>query len=147
MSGQFLARLMLSVLAGGQGLAPLVIDLNRTHATHPLWPGHARFHVVWQTLTSSLLSAVEIALIWWPFPHPRLRASLAAALIASPLLAFSAAAALRRLYGGTLHDPRGIPPLRLRMGRHALELDGNALAVAAGWLVLAAAVLLLRLSR
>jgi len=41
MSASLLARLMVTAVAAGQGITPLFIDLNRTHATNPLWPGHA----------------------------------------------------------------------------------------------------------
>ena len=57
MSAPLLARAILTAIAAGQGLAPLFIDLNRTHATNPLWPGHARFHVVWQTFTQTLIAS------------------------------------------------------------------------------------------
>src|ERR1019366_5187054 len=64
-SAPFLAKVTLTAIAAGQGLAPLFIDLNRTHATRPQWTGHARFHVVWQTFTATLSAAVTLALIWW----------------------------------------------------------------------------------
>lgn len=40
------ARLLVAAIAAGQGILPVFIDLNRTHATNSLWPGHARFHLV-----------------------------------------------------------------------------------------------------
>jgi hypothetical protein len=138
MPAHFFSRLMLSALAGAQGVAPLAIDLNRTHATHPLWPGHARFHVVWQSFAAFFVAIPEVALLWWPGAGLRFRFGVSAILIASSLLGFMAAAAGRRLYGGSFHDPAGIPPLRIR----SLEADGNALAVTAGSLVLVAALLL-----
>lgn len=142
MAGLFVSRLLLSVLAGGQGVAPLVIDLNKTHATHALWPGHARFHVVWQSFTSLFLAIPEIALLWWPGAGVRLRTILAAVLIAASLCGFIVAVIFRRLYGGTFHDPGGIPPLRVRAAGRVLQADGNVLAVAAGVVVLAAALVL-----
>lgn len=133
---------MLSALAAGQGLAPLAIDLNRTHATHPLWPGHARFHVVWQSFTAFFLAVPEVALLWWPGPGVRSRVILAAILMAASLAGFIVAAIFRRVYGGTFHDPDGIPPLRACAAGRVFELDGNALAVALGVVVLAVALLL-----
>ena len=56
----------MSAIAAGQGILPLFIDLNRTHATNPLWPGHARFHLVYQVFTLLPAAAIEIALLWWP---------------------------------------------------------------------------------
>lgn len=144
MSGAFTARLMLSVLAAAQGLAAVAIDLNRTHATHPLWPGHARFHVVWQTLTQALTGTLAVMLIWWAGPGSGARFYLAAAITAPSMLAFAGAAVARRLYGGTFHDPGGIAPLRMHLGRRVLDVDMNAVAVGAGLAVLTAALLLFR---
>lgn len=138
MPGHFVSRLMLSVLAGGQGVAPLAIDLNRTHASHPLWPGHARFHVVWQSFASFFLAVPEVALLWWPGACLTFRFGVSAVLIASSLLGFLAAAAGRRLYGGSFHDPAGIRPLQIG----SRKADGNALAITAGLLVLLTALLL-----
>jgi hypothetical protein len=133
---------MLTALAAGQGLTPLFIDLNRTHATNPIWPGHARFHVVWQTFQFTLAAAVEVALIWMPGPVPRQRFYLAAILTAIPMIAFSIAAFARRMYGGTFHDPNGIQPLRFHLSGQKKELDMNAALVAVGALVLLIAVLI-----
>jgi hypothetical protein len=142
MSAPLLARAMLTALAAGQGLAPLFIDLNRTHATNPLWPGHARFHVVWQTFQFTLAAAVEVALIWMHGPVPRSRFYLAAILTSIPMVAFAIAAFARKMYGGTFHDPNGIQPLRIRVGDRVRELDMNAALVAVGTLVLLISVLI-----
>ena len=88
---------MLSTVAGLQGLAPLPIDLNRTHATNPIWPGHARFHVVWQTFTAALLAVPEVGLIWWPGPAARGRFYLAAGLAATSMIGFGLALLFRSL--------------------------------------------------
>lgn len=142
MSGVFLARLILTATAALQGLAPLGIDLNRTHATHPAWPGHARFHVVWQSFASFFLAIPEVALVWWPGPGLRMRFWLAAILTATSMLGFVVAFVSRRLYQGTLHDPGGIPPLRFHACSTLLEIDGNALMVGVGLIALAVAALL-----
>jgi hypothetical protein len=120
-----------------QGLAPLAIDCNRTHATNPLWPGHARFHVVWQVASSVLFGLLEAALIWWRGSFVSGRFYLAAALAVIPLLGFVAALISRSRYGGTLHDLNGIAPVRMRLGSRAVEVDLNAV------LVISAIILLL----
>ena len=141
MSSSLLARLLVTAVAAGQGITPLFIDLNRTHATNPLWPGHARFHVVWQTFTLTLASFVELALIWWP-PRPRPLFYLATLLTALPMIGFLAAMLLRNAYAGTLHDPNGIQPLRLSVGGKVREVDMNAVLVIAGAVVLIFAVVI-----
>ena len=45
-------------------VGPAKADFNRTHATNPMWPPHARFHVVWQVLMQMGVSLVVLALIW-----------------------------------------------------------------------------------
>jgi hypothetical protein len=142
MTASLLARIMLTALAAGQGVAPLFIDLNRTHATHPLWPGHARFHLVSQTLSMTLAGAVEVALIWWPGPVLSQRFYLAAMLTAIPMVAFLAATFSRRLYGGALHDPLGIPPGRIRTRNGVVEFDVNVVIITVASVLLIVAVLL-----
>ena len=139
MAAPILAQWMLTTLAAGQGIAPLWIDLNRTHATHPLWPGHARFHLVAQVVAGTVTSAVEIALLWWPGPWQPQRFMLAACLSAAPLLGYVVAMLTRRLYRGTLSDPQGIPPVRIHTHSGVIEFESNiaVIAVAVIWLVVA----------
>lgn len=136
MAAPFLAQWMLTALAAGQGIAPVKIDLNRTHATHPLWPGHARFHLVAQVVAGVVTSAAEIVLLWWPGPWHRERFLLAACLSAAPLLGYAVAMLTRRMYQGTLSDPQGIPPARIRTRRGVIEFESNivVIAVAVVWL-------------
>jgi hypothetical protein len=142
MSSPLLARLMVTAVAAGQGITPLFIDFNRTHATNPLWPGHARFHVVWQTLTMTALAVVELALLWWIAPGTSWGFPLATLLTSTPVVAFLLAMFARTIYAGTLHDPNGIRPLRLRFAGAMREIDMNAVLVIVGAVVLAVAVLI-----
>jgi hypothetical protein len=135
-----IARLLLSLLCLIQGIATLSIDLNRTHATNPLWPRHARFHLVWQTFSTVLFCAAEIAIVWWKGPFEQQRFYLAALLASLPLLAFLIALASRAIYGGALSDPNGIPPVRLTILRRTLHIDVNLAAVLVGLLVVMVAV-------
>lgn len=133
---------MVTAVAAGQGITPLFIDLNRTHATNPLWPGHARFHTVWQALTLTMLSVVELSLIWWFAPDTRWVFFLAALLTAAPIAGFLLALFSRALYSGTLHDPNGIQPLRIRMRSHVREIDMNAALILIATIVLVIAALI-----
>lgn len=120
----------------------MAIDLNRTHATHPAWPGHARFHVVWQTVNVVVLSLVEIAMVLARGPYIAYRFYLAAALAASTILAFFVALMARRLYAGTLSDRGGIPPWRVQIRGRQCKIDLNVVAECAGLLSLALITLL-----
>jgi hypothetical protein len=139
-----LARDALALLCGLQGAATLAIDLNRTHATNPLWTGHARFHVVWQTCNTALLAALELGLLFLHGPYLVLRFYLAAALAAVPMVGFLLALASRKLYRGSLWDPNGIPPAQIALFDRRWSIDLNTVVVVAGLIYLAA---LLELSR
>ena len=127
---------MVTAVAAGQGIVSLVIDLGRTHATNPLWPGHARFHVVWQTFALTLASVVEVAMIWWIAPGSRVLFYLATLFTALPIAGFLIATFGRALYGGTLHDPNGIHPARIRWGGRIHQVDINLVLVGVGAIVL-----------
>jgi hypothetical protein len=135
---RFIACALLTCVCGIQGLATLAIDLHRTHATNPSWPGHARFHVVWQSMNAALLSALEIGLIWWHGPRAAPRFYLAATLASVSCFGFLLALFGRRFYGGTLSDPNGIPPARIAIAGRTLSIDLNFAAILAALLTLAA---------
>src|SRR3569623_1318058 len=97
------ARALLGMFCIIQGLATILLDLNRTHATHPRWLGHARFHVVWQTATVAALAILEVALLLLPRQLESERFNLVAILACTPKLGFFAALITRRIYGRTCH--------------------------------------------
>jgi hypothetical protein len=142
MSAAFLARAVVTAIAGGQGIMPVFIDLNRTHATNPQWPGHARFHLVHQVFTLVPVAAIEIVLLWWPGREFEARFYLAALLTGTSLVGFLLATLARPLYGGKLHDPNGIQPLRLQVGSRPIVLDMNLVLVLLAAVLLPGAVLL-----
>jgi hypothetical protein len=142
MTAAFVARVTVSAIAAGQGILPLFIDLNRTHATNPQWPGHARLHLVWQTFTVLPTSAIAVALLWWPDAALREHFFLAVLLTATSLAGFLTATLTRSLYGGTLHDPNGIQPARLRVGSRLIVFDLNLVIVCVAAVLLIVAVML-----
>ena len=137
---EFAARVLLAVFCAIQGLATIVMDLNRSHAAHPQWLGHARFHVVWQTATVATLATVEVCLVLASGPFASERFYLTALLASAPMAGFFAALATRHLYGGTLSDPGGIAPLRLKLRGMELQIDLNAVCEVAGVVFVAALV-------
>lgn len=144
MDPQALARDLLAVFCILQGLATIALDLNRTHAAHPQWLGHARFHVVWQTGTVVALAAVECGLLLSHGPGEDQRFYLAALLAALPMFGFFAALSTRSIYSGTLSDPGGIPSLRLTLSGRQFRIDMNLVAEIAGVITVLALVALYR---
>lgn len=135
---------MLAAFCAIQGVATIALDLNRTHAAHPQWLGHARFHVVWQTGTIAALAIVEVSLLSFNSPRETERFYLAALLASLPIFGFFAALLSRRLYGGTLSDPGGIPPLHIRVRGRRMRVDMNLVAEIAGALTVATLVVIFR---
>lgn len=144
MNHHSIAIVLLAVFCGLQGAATVAIDLNRTHATHPGWLGHARFHVVWQTANLAVLSVFEIALILAPGPAMTLRFYLAAILAGAPILGFFIALFARKLYRGTLFDPGGILPWTLNVRGKQFRIDLNVVTEIIGLVSLLAIIAIYR---
>lgn len=140
MNLQSLSRVVLMIFCALQGGATIVLDLNRTHAAHPRWLGHARFHVVWQTATVAMLAIFEVAVLSLHGPLESERFYLAAILASLPMFGFFAALFTRRIYGGTLSDPGGIPAARLTVRGRKMCVDLNLVAEVAGIFTLACTV-------
>jgi hypothetical protein len=141
---RWIARVGLSLLCGIQGIATVAIDFNRTHATNPEWARHARFHVVWQTVTTALASAVELGLLWSGWVSAELGFYLALLMASLSPIAFLVACAARRWFGGALSDPNGIQPVQLALGRRAIAVDMNLAAVVAALVTMGVIVMIWR---
>lgn len=139
-----IARGLLALLCGTQGVATLAIDLNRSHASNPQWPGHARFHLVWQVISYALLSLLEVALILVAGPYREQRFYLAAILAGIPMLSCLVAFLCRKMYGGALYDPNGIQPVRIQAFGSEHYIDLNLTAEVMALLMLLAIVALFR---
>lgn len=100
--------LILMTLATLQfGIIPLFADINKTHATHPQWPAHARFHVVTQVITTTLIACIALWLMWSQKIDHQLGVCIATALGLTIIGGFLLSAAFRKLYGGALSDDQG----------------------------------------
>lgn len=105
-----LARVLLTLVTLGYGLATVFADFNNTHATNPKWTPHARFHVVWQISSYVGFGAIALLLTWWPGPYAIERLYLVAAMGAVVYIAFFAAVFAMPLYGGAAYDDNGYLP-------------------------------------
>src|SRR6266516_3713980 len=112
-----LARILLSLMTAGYGLTTIKADFNRSHATHPLWTPHARFHVVWQVTSYVGFGLIAFALIWMPGPLYVERLYL--------VCAFFIAVLAMPIYGGKAYDENGYPPVPLRVLGKQLRLEAN----------------------
>jgi hypothetical protein len=74
-------------------------DFNKTHATHPLWIGHARFHVVWQIASYAGFGAIALWL-WAPGEMAIGRLYLASAFAVVVYCAFFIVLLCMPVYGG-----------------------------------------------
>jgi hypothetical protein len=120
-----LARILLTIVTAAYAVAPLIADLNSTHATNPLWTPHARFHVVWQVLSYSGFGVIALGLIWIPGPHSAARLYLASGFAAAVLLAFFVTFASMRLFGGAHYDVNGYLPRPVSILGHMVKFDAN----------------------
>jgi hypothetical protein len=134
------ARILLTIIAIMLCIGPAKADFNATHATNPLWPGHARFHVVWQVVTNSSNTLVLLALIWLPLVQYDLQLKLAALFIAIILGSFYVTLACVKLFDGTLADPNGIKPFRFKFPGRTVKVDTNLFGFSLLSIVLAIAV-------
>lgn len=120
---EFVAKLLISLVAVVTAIAPMVADFNKTHATNPLWTPHARFHVVWQVLAQAGVSIVILYILWRMTFEGHVW--LAAIMNFNWGVTFFMTLASMPVYGGALADVNGIPPFRFTIGGQVRTVDTN----------------------
>ena len=118
------ARVLPLLATIGYGLLTVKVDFNNTHATNPLWTGHARFHVVWQITSYVGFGAIALWLIWAPGDMATQRIYLAVAFAAVVYGAFFIALFSMPVYGGRAYNENGYLPFAV--GR--MKWDANVTA-------------------
>jgi hypothetical protein len=94
------------------GIIPLLVDLTETHAFHPDWPAHARFHMVWLLGTNTSLAILSLILMWGTKIEPRLRICIGGLIGLCVFGGFFISSFTANLYGGALVDEMGgVPPI------------------------------------
>jgi hypothetical protein len=119
------AQILLTLATIGYGFVTMKADFNATHATNPLWTGHARFHLVWQILSYGGIAVVALVLIWWPGPMAVERLYLAGALAAAIYGAFFITVIARSIFAGELYDANGYLPFKAPVGSANWRWDVN----------------------
>lgn len=141
-----LAKVLLTLATLGYSLGTVIADLNRTHATNPLWTPHARFHVVWQVSSYIGIAVVALLLIWAPGGAEIERLYLVCGLTFAVFASFFATWIAMPVYGGTNFDQNGYPPSLVRIAGRTIMMDANftAITVNSALLIAAFALLLAR---
>jgi small-conductance mechanosensitive channel len=105
-----LPRILMTVTAIALAIGPAVADFNKTHATNPLWPPHARFHVVWQVITNSSLCLMMLYILWTPLVAQYNLQLILVAIVQGAILApLYVTIASMGLFDGALKDVNGLP--------------------------------------
>ncbi|MEM7275752.1 MAG: DUF6640 family protein [Actinomycetota bacterium] len=137
-------RLIISFMAVAIAVGPMIADFNKTHATNPLWPPHARFHVVWQVLIQTGSSVLALVLLWRSSDDYLFHLYLAGAIIYVWIVTFFATLASMSRFDGALRDVNGIEPLRIALPGRVLEVDTNLFGVTLFAILNTVAMLLIR---
>jgi hypothetical protein len=106
-------QILLTVATLGYSLIPSIADFNKTHATNPLWTGHARYHVVWQVSSYIILGLGVLYLIWAPSEDYVFRMKLAGCCGIAVYGGFFTALFTLRMYDGRIADVNGVPMVKI----------------------------------
>lgn len=139
-----IARVLLTIATLGYSALPTYADFNKTHATNPLWTGHARFHVVWQVLSYNGVGVLALFLIWSDGPAYLSQLRLAYIIPALVYGSFFVTYYSMRLFGGRAYDDNGYLPIEVRLFGARLLVDKNFLAFSIMVVVLIAAIAAVR---
>ena len=123
----FISKVLLTLICIGFGTLTPLIDFNESHATNPLWTGHARFHLVWQVNAMIITALLSISLLWFFY-------SISNHLIVIILnflwiFSFYATVSSLKLFDGELNDINGVPPVFIKIPGREYEIDRNVQAM------------------
>mgnify|MGYP001160100988 FL=1 len=120
-------RIVFSILSILLTIGPTIADFNKTHATHPDWIGHARFHVVWQVLGFYPIMVLNLIVLWTHIPEFYYPYQLYFWLIwyFGFLGTFIITIFSMPLFKGKLSDPGGRTPFRYTFGKKLKLLPGK----------------------
>ena len=129
----FISKVLLTMICFGFATITPLIDFNESHATNPLWTGHARFHLVWQ-VNAMILTAILSLFLLWAYDS---FFNLVLVIILNYLwiVSFFITSVSIKLYDGEFNDINGVPPIVLNLFRKQIEIDRNVQAISAVFLI------------
>ena len=128
-------KILLTLATAMYTFVPPIVDLNKTHATNPLWVSHARFHVVWQTMIMLGIGLLSIYLLWFSQIGDHFSVELSFILGLIVLGSFVINVGAKKLYAGTLSDPNGVPPIFKNVDANLFFFSLALLILIAGYLI------------
>jgi len=126
----FIVNIILSAICLGLALIAPLIDFNESHATNPLWTGHARFHLVWQ-VNALIASGVLVLILLWLVPSS-MNLLISITILYLWLLSFMFALIFMPIYDGKLNDVNGVPPIEFSLLGKKMQIDRNVQAISGG---------------
>ena len=123
----FVSKVLLTLICIGFGTITPLIDFNESHATNPLWTGHARFHLVWQVNAMIITALLSITLLWFFYSFT----NHLIVILLNYLWIFSFYATVfgLKLFDGKLNDVNGVPPVFIKILGLRYEIDRNIQAI------------------
>ena len=129
----FISKVLLTLLLLGFAIITPLIDFNESHATNPLWTGHARFHLVWQVNAMILSSFLSLYLLW--ITGDSLSLGLVYCIIYLWIIAIALTLFSMSLYDGELNDVNGVPPIKQKLFGKNILIDRNVQAISGAFIV------------
>ena len=123
----FISKILLTLICIGFGTITPLIDFNESHATNPLWTGHARFHLVWQ-VNAMIVTAIFSLIMLWAFYSPEFHL-IVILLNYLWIISFYSSVLGIRLFDGELNDINGVPPVFINIFGKTFEVDRNLQAI------------------
>ena len=123
----FISKILLTMICFGFATITPLIDFNESHATNPLWTGHARFHLVWQ-VNAMIVTAILSLIMLWAFYSLKFHLIV---ILLNYLWIFSFYSTVLgiRLFDGELNDINGVPPVFINIFGKTFEIDRNIQAI------------------
>ncbi len=129
-------KILMTIATVFYGFIPPFVDFNATHATNPSWVGHARFHIVWQVMSTFFLGILSLYLLWFCKDNPVFTNSLSFIIGCIVLGGFFLNVGIRKIYAGTLSDPNGVPPIFKNVDTNLFFFSLASLMLVSGYLMI-----------